>query len=103
MVAYALETDVVLLPYVPELLADLEELGSDAEVIAEVIDALELPDDAQVIDLGCGKGATALEVVLGVAMKTLSNYANHLLDTPTDAAFADERWQRAVESTASAA
>jgi AhpD family alkylhydroperoxidase len=35
----------------------------------------------------------ALEVVLGVAMKTLSNYTNHLADTPLDAAFASEAWQ----------
>lgn len=34
-----------------------------------------------------------LEVVLGVAMKTLSNYTNHLTDTPLDAAFASEAWQ----------
>lgn len=35
----------------------------------------------------------ALEVVLGVSMKTLSNYANHLTDTPLDAAFAGEAWE----------
>lgn len=35
----------------------------------------------------------ALEVVLGVAMKTLSNYTTHLTDTPLDAAFANEAWQ----------
>jgi len=35
----------------------------------------------------------ALEVVLGVSMKTLSNYTNHLTDTPLDAAFANEAWQ----------
>ena len=29
----------------------------------------------------------ALEVVLGIAMKTLSNYANHLMDTPLDEPF----------------
>ncbi len=34
----------------------------------------------------------ALEVVLGVTMKTLSNYANHLIDIPLDAAFASEKW-----------
>lgn len=34
----------------------------------------------------------AIEVVLGVAMKTLSNYANHLFDTPVDAAFKAETW-----------
>lgn len=37
----------------------------------------------------------ALEVVLGVAMKTLSNYANHLLETPVDPAFEAERWEPA--------
>lgn len=34
----------------------------------------------------------AIEVVLGVAMKTLSNYANHLFDTPVDGAFKAESW-----------
>lgn len=34
----------------------------------------------------------ALEVLLGVSMKTLSNYTNHLTDTPLDAAFAGEEW-----------
>jgi len=29
----------------------------------------------------------ALEVVTGIAMKTLSNYANHLMDTPIDEPF----------------
>ncbi len=36
----------------------------------------------------------ALEVVLGVAMKTLSNYANHLTGTLTNAEFAHEAWSR---------
>ena len=31
-----------------------------------------------------------LEVVLGLALKTISNYANHLADTPLDAAFREE-------------
>jgi AhpD family alkylhydroperoxidase len=38
--------------------------------------------------------AQALEVVLGVGMKTLSNYANHLAGTPLDAAFESARWER---------
>jgi alkylhydroperoxidase family enzyme len=29
----------------------------------------------------------ALEVVIGIAMKTLSNYANHLMETPLDEPF----------------
>jgi uncharacterized peroxidase-related enzyme len=34
-----------------------------------------------------------LEVVLGVAMKTISNYTNHIAGTELDAAFADFTWQ----------
>lgn len=37
--------------------------------------------------------ANILDVILGVAMKTLSNYANHILETPLNDAFAGERWQ----------
>lgn len=37
--------------------------------------------------------AQALEVVLGVAMKTLSNYTNHLAETPLDATFAKNAWE----------
>lgn len=38
----------------------------------------------------------ALEVVLGVAMKTLSNYANHLTGTQTNPEFASEAWKHAA-------
>lgn len=34
----------------------------------------------------------ALEVILGVTQKVLSNYANHLLKTPTNEAFMSEAW-----------
>lgn len=43
----------------------------------------------------------ALEVVLGVAMKTLSNYTNHLTDTPLDAAFASEAWEAPSQAACS--
>jgi uncharacterized peroxidase-related enzyme len=33
-----------------------------------------------------------LEVVLAIAVKTLSNYANHLFHTPLDAVFASRAW-----------
>ncbi len=38
--------------------------------------------------------AQALEVMLGVTQKTLSNYANHLLGAPLNAVFEAERWSR---------
>lgn len=62
MIAYALEVTPSLLPYIPELLADLEELGSDAELMVDVLRELEIPRRSRVIDLGCGKGATAIEI-----------------------------------------
>lgn len=33
-----------------------------------------------------------LEVILGVSMKTLSNYVNHIAHTPLDTAFAGKAW-----------
>ena len=33
-----------------------------------------------------------LEIVLAIAVKTLSNYANHLFHTPLDAKFEGRRW-----------
>ena len=62
MVAYALEAPTALLPYLPELLADLGELGSDAEAITSVLNDLNLTKSTTVVDLGCGKGAVAVEV-----------------------------------------
>ncbi|MEP4076201.1 carboxymuconolactone decarboxylase family protein [Haloferula sp.] len=40
--------------------------------------------------------AQALEVVLGVTMKTLSNYTNHLVKTPLDPAFAANEWRESA-------
>lgn len=37
-----------------------------------------------------------LEVVLGIGMKTLSNYANHIADTPLDQAFSPVAWSKAA-------
>ena len=34
-----------------------------------------------------------LEVLVGIAMKTLSNYVNHLADTPLDSQFAGFTWE----------
>ncbi len=38
--------------------------------------------------------AQVLEVVLGVGLKTMSNYANHFAHTPLDPAFARAKWTR---------
>ena len=62
MIAYALEVDPRLLPWIPELLADFHELGSNAASIVGVLKDLGLPASAQVVDLGCGKGAVTVAI-----------------------------------------
>jgi len=37
-----------------------------------------------------------LEVILGVAMKTISNYTNHVAGTPLDRAFQSEEWHKSA-------
>jgi len=36
-----------------------------------------------------------LDLLLAIAVKTISNYANHLFHTPLDAMFAERRWSEA--------
>lgn len=36
-----------------------------------------------------------IDIILGVGMKTLSNYTNHIAHTPLDPACQDEQWSRA--------
>lgn len=66
--------------------AKLEELRSFA---VELLRSRGWPSSTRIerfLTAGYGP-AQVLEVVLGVALKTLSNYANHLAATPLDAAF----------------
>ena len=37
-----------------------------------------------------------LEIILALAVKTLSNYSNHLFHTPLDQGFAERAWKRAA-------
>ena len=69
MVAYALEAPPELLPLLPELLTDLDELGSDAGQITGIVRDLALPPTASVVDLGCGKGATAMAIASALGLR----------------------------------
>ena len=54
-----------------------------------------LPDKADVnafLDAGYSE-KHILEIILAIAAKTLSNYANHLFHTPVDAMFAERAWE----------
>lgn len=71
IVACSLEAPPELLPFLPELLADLDELGSDAEHVAGILRDLALPSTACVVDLGCGKGATAIAIASELHLRVL--------------------------------
>ena len=53
------------------------------------------PDLAAFAQAGYGP-QQVLEVVLGVGLKTMSNYANHIAGTPLDSAFAPAAWSKAA-------
>lgn len=71
MIAYALEIDPILLPRALELLTDLEELGSDSASIVKLIRSLGIGKPASVVDLGCGKGATAIAIASELGLPVL--------------------------------
>lgn len=52
-------------------------------------------DTKAFLDAGYTK-AQALDVVLGVGVKTLSNYTNHIAGTPLDAGFTNAAWSKAA-------
>lgn len=62
MVADAFAIDAGLLPWIPELLSDFDELGSNAALIIEVLKEARLSTSSRVVDLGCGKGAVAVAI-----------------------------------------
>jgi len=60
----------------------------------KVVKTRGYPEDSDIealLDAGYTK-QTVLEVILGVGMKTLSNYTNHIIDTPLDKAFKPMAW-----------
>jgi len=62
-VADSLETDALLLPYMPYLLQDLWALGCSVQPIIDSIGTLNLSTgDTTVLDLGCGKGAVSIRI-----------------------------------------
>ncbi len=71
--------------------ARLEALRRFAETVVDKR-GWATEDDVQAF-LAAGFGRQqVLEVILGVAFKTISNYTNHLVDTPLDEAFAGQAW-----------
>jgi len=61
------------------------------------------PDDLRRFLAGGFTRANVMEILTGVAMKTLSNYTNHLAETPLDPAFEGQRWTPPADRAATAA
>ena len=77
----------------------LEALRRFTEILVEKRGWASEEEVQAFIDAGFSRGQ-ALEVVLGVAFKTLSNYANHIVGTPLDLAFAPRAWAPAAAAAA---
>lgn len=75
-VAQAMEADVRLLPLLPELLADLWELGPPAGQVVAALKSLGVKPDSTVLDLACGKGAVAVALAeqLGVRVEGIDAF-----------------------------
>ena len=59
--AEVFETTTDILPYLPELLTDLWDLGSSIDIIVDIFRELNLSaEKTKVLDLGCGKGAVSI-------------------------------------------
>lgn len=70
----------------------LETLRTTTRKLVEKRGWLEESDVRAFLDAGYSKGQL-LEVLVGIAQKTISNYTNHLAETPVDDAFADQTWE----------
>ncbi|MGI9309678.1 MAG: carboxymuconolactone decarboxylase family protein, partial [Gammaproteobacteria bacterium] len=52
------------------------------------------PEQLAAMETAGYSAQTVLDVVLGIGMKTLSNYTNHLADTPVDDGFKEFAWNK---------
>lgn len=68
-VARSMEADVRILHLLPALLADLQELGTPADLIVSALRGVGLQAGATVLDLGCGKGAVAVALAERLALQ----------------------------------
>lgn len=69
-VAATLECEPELLPYLPEILQDFDELGSGADRLIECLEGVGVADDVvYALDLCCGKGATSIALAKHFGMR----------------------------------
>lgn len=74
----------------------LEALRKFTQAVVERRGWINEDDVNAFLSAGYSK-AQLLEVIVGVTQKTLSNYINHIVQTPLDAAFEANKWESAVK------
>ena len=72
----------------------LEVLRKFANAVAEKRGWVAQEETEGFLSAGYSK-SQLLEVIVGVTQKTLSNYINHIVKTPLDAAFQPNKWEKA--------
>lgn len=70
----------------------LESLRAFTTAVVERRGWVSDDDIAAFLDAGYSN-EQVLEVILGISFKTISNYTNHIADTPVDDAFAPRAWR----------
>lgn len=78
-----------------------DRLDALRSLTAEIVEIRGWPNQSTIDDfLSAGFTASQmLEVVLAVGMKTLSNYTNHLAQTPLDSQFSAAAWKAKESAT----
>ena len=61
-IAFVMEAPRALLPWLPELFADLPDLSGATSDVLALLHQFNLPRGASVLDLGCGRGEIAVAV-----------------------------------------
>ncbi len=74
--------------------AKLEALSTFTGILVEMRGRPSEEEVAAFLSAGY-TSAQILEVIVGIAFKTLSNFTNHLADTPIDKQFASFAWEPA--------
>lgn len=83
--AFGAEPD--LLPLLPELFREFDALGAWTERAVALLRAADLPDEARLVDLGCGKGAVAVAAARELGCRVLGlDLFEPFLDAARDAA-----------------
>lgn len=88
-IADSMDTDVELVPFLADLVADLEDLGARSVDVLQLLEDHPPPQGAQVLDLGCGKGSAAIALA--------ERYDVHVLGLDAHPDFVDHANARARE------